>query len=164
MFALLDDGLHALLGHSQGQARLDRPIRAKINCQGLGTLAGQGLFELVKAVKLLPAPMHANVVPVPGQGCQSRVPVKILVGQHKGPVHRGSLKLVDRGGVAVGQVRILLNVKSALAAVVQTDLQHLPANAFNCAQIAVSNVQYSVVFQKHDPISLHQGQIPFSGL
>jgi hypothetical protein len=50
------------------QIRLYGPDPAKIDCQLLGPFAGELLFEGIKILKLISAPVQGNILPVSCQG------------------------------------------------------------------------------------------------
>ena len=68
-------------------------------------------------------------------------------GQHVGAVHGHALRLVDRGGVAVVEVRLVLQIEGDAASVLQPDGQALGRSLLQHAERAVLHAQRTLVSQ-----------------
>jgi hypothetical protein len=70
-----------------------------------------------------------------------------------GAVHRHALRLVDRGGIAVIDVGIVLGVEGDAAAIVGAHGHALRADLLDRAERAVLDAQPALVAQEHDAVA-----------
>jgi hypothetical protein len=69
------------------------------------------------------------------------------------PVHRHALRLVDRRGIAVIDVRIVLGVEGDAAAIVGAHGHALRAHLLDGAQRAILDAKAALVAQEHDAVA-----------
>ena len=97
--------------------------------------------------------MQGHAVAVARQADIGPVAVHPRRGEHMGAVHRHALRFVDRGRVAMIDVRIILGIEGDVAAIVGAHGHALRANPLDRAQGAVLDAQPALIAQEHDAVA-----------
>src|SRR3546814_17753420 len=81
------------------------------------------------------------------------MPVHPRRGEHMRPVHGHSLRLVDRGGVAMIDMGVIFGVERDGSLIIGAD-GHAPlVHLLDGAKGAVLDLKAAFVFQEHDPVA-----------
>jgi hypothetical protein len=97
--------------------------------------------------------MQGKAVTVAGHRDIGTVAVHARRRQHMRAVHGHALRLVDRGGIAMIDVRIILGVESDIAAIVGAHGHALRRHLLDGAECAVLDAQAPLVAQEHDAVA-----------
>jgi hypothetical protein len=123
-----------------------RRVRAPVIARHvLGALARQSADKLALILEVVPAIMKLNAVTVTRQRDIGGVAVHAGSGEDMRLVHGHALCLVDRGGIAVIDMGIILDIEGDGAAVVRPHGDLLRVHLLDGAERAVLHVQAALV-------------------
>ncbi len=87
------------------------------------------------------------------------VPIHPRCRQHLHPIDCHALRLVDRGGVAMIDMGVILEVKGDATPVIEHDGHSHPVDILNRAERAVLHAQIALVAEEHNPVAFGEAAV-----